>query len=1136
MNLGCKRQNSKMSLGRVGTVGLIQDSDLIYLDAPTPCFLPPPTRVEDRIRLENACSGGTHALAFLPLPRKLTNLLPIPIYLLLHRFGFHNASAIDSLLDKEDVSVEALLDEDDLLQECKAQNTRLIDYFQRVDVLQRLLGYVTGQIEPGEERGQFKYPYVATEVLCSEIWSVVETCVNSQTELLIPFWDVVLERSPEDMKTQMVVASHFAKINAVFLSKKPAEMLAFIRAQPNVVERLLRHIETPSFVDLLVRIIQLDEQPGGAGVLEWLSSEQLMPRLLALLAPEHSPDVHTVVAELIKGIISMATPTPGAGLSELHTGPASNRFARELARADSVGTLAEYILHPYAFPPHADGNSADDDDDVLPNRASHTSAVVHAIAILIELIRKNNSDYFEPYLFHTLRNRLIQVQQQLQHTTALDEEAGRETLERALHEMVDRMGVVHLGAVLEILCARLDVFQRYLRAPRSFNGPISTTVGTLTPLTFERYRIAELLAEMLHCSSMALLNRTSSTGGQLYDGEGRLQGGLAALEELARVIALGGDENGNGGVRDDREDKLMTQEDESDEAIPDSRDLPVTGSSSSTLLDSDEDMSSDDEPGSSDDDMEELGMDEDPAATTSFPISAPPPPQSTPPPPPLRAASEPPEPHIQLEEPPHLVPSSPNAGSMPSPTEIALAQRLKSPEPELLSPSSPSGSASASSTSLRGKRASSRRSIIGTPGASGEPLPVGELLKRRFVELDVASTLLDLFFEFPWNNFLHGAVYDFIHQILTGNVDEGGGRELAVSLFRDAKLMERIVEGQRMNDVACAKPKGVRLGFMGHLTLIAEDALTALERFPEPLRVALAEYAPQPAWDEYVAGRYKETKKRDAELLGGGKPVVRSGAAGGLGGAARWKVDEEDSGGSVMGEAGAAGGSGNGSGSGGATMNGRGEFRRANSLRPTREGSADFGPAPMAMEEDDEEGERAPKVRWYVASEMSEHHRFDSDDEDEDDGGGWLSQSTFALGNPPVSSRHLQGAGSERRPLGASGFDDVFSPADSSRSIADDPFGSPDDDGFGPFSDAAASGGADPFTFSSSFSDEMSEDTAFDSFADFGSEFSSSPPQDGELTPTAGSWTFTSASSPSPSEGSGSGSEHLEPQSPEDEK
>ena len=68
------------------------------------------------------------------------------------RFGFHNASSIDSLLDKEDISLEALLDEAELIQECKAQNTRLSDYFQQVDVLQRLLGYVSGRIEGEDER------------------------------------------------------------------------------------------------------------------------------------------------------------------------------------------------------------------------------------------------------------------------------------------------------------------------------------------------------------------------------------------------------------------------------------------------------------------------------------------------------------------------------------------------------------------------------------------------------------------------------------------------------------------------------------------------------------------------------------------------------------------------------------------------------------------------------------------------------------------------------------------------------------------------------------------------------------------------------------------------------------------------
>lgn len=45
-------------------------------------------------------------------------------------------------------------------------------------------------------------------------------------------------------------------------------MLAFIQSLPTPVESLLKHIDNPPFVELLVRIIQLDEYPGGSGVLE----------------------------------------------------------------------------------------------------------------------------------------------------------------------------------------------------------------------------------------------------------------------------------------------------------------------------------------------------------------------------------------------------------------------------------------------------------------------------------------------------------------------------------------------------------------------------------------------------------------------------------------------------------------------------------------------------------------------------------------------------------------------------------------------------------------------------------------------------------------------------------------------------
>ncbi|KAG6915049.1 hypothetical protein DXG01_013715 [Tephrocybe rancida] len=964
------------------------------------------------------------------------------------RFGFHNASAIDSLLDKEDVQLEAILDEDDLLQECKAQNTRLIDYFQRVDVLQKLFAYVTGQIE-GDDKGRF-----------NEIWSIVETCINEQQQLLIPFWETVLDRSAEDMKTEMIMASHFSKVNAVFLSKKPAEMFAFIRSQPRVVERLLIHVETPSLVDLIIRIIQLDEQPSGAGVLEWLSSENFMGRLIELLAPTHTSDVHTVVADLIKGIISMSTPSPGAGLSEgLHNGPASNRFARELALKGNIETLMSYTLLDFEPPPIQEGDAEEDEDDPkaqhLPNFNSRTSSVVNSVSMVVELIRKNNSDFFEPYLFHTLRNRLIQVQQQLH-------EDERDALERAMKEMADRMGVVHLGPVLEVIMPILERLQNYLLHPRSLVGPVETTVGTITPLTLERWRISELFAELLHCSNMSLLNRSLEMA-RLYDSQGRLTGGLAALEDLAQVLSVSSVVDHNA-------------MDESNDGVESALELPITGSHDSMSMDSDDSMS-DDEPGSSDDEaMEEIVMYDEPSPQAleqpTLPIDS------------------------TIEQSPHTVPSSPDALSMP-PIAVVAARgaafsRAQSVEPEQIPSSSPH-----SRGSLR--KNSRRSNTLNGSQITDKYLPVGERLKQRFLEVGILSTLLDLFFEFPWNNFLHSAVYDVVHQILNAPVDSGFNRELAISLFRDARLMDRIVDGQKRNDAEAPKYNGARLGYMGHLTLMSEDVLMALDNFPPELRLILITYAPSPGWDDYVVGRYKETKRKDMRPLGGGKPVIASGAAKNVN---RWKVDEGD--GDVLSPISPS----IPSGLGAETSEPRGEFRRAGSTRPVRASTADFGPAPM-MEEPEPE-EEAPHFARYLAQEM---HTRDSDntsdDEDDDEEGGWLSQSTFSLNAPPVSARHP----SERRPLAAldaSGFDDAFSLSNAAvHAMAEDPFNPNIDDGFGPFSDTAAAAplnGAE-FSFASSFDDSFDSD----SFGDFG-DFQSADAMSGEgsLTPTTGSWTLAS--------------------------
>ena len=117
------------------------------------------------------------------------------------RFGFASTSTLDTLLDKPGLTVEDLLDEDDLLQECKAQNGKLVDFLSQTRVIKRLFEHVVGIADVSghggsqwEEKVRFKYPYICSEVLSSDIWSVVETALSHSEDLLLPFWQSILSR------------------------------------------------------------------------------------------------------------------------------------------------------------------------------------------------------------------------------------------------------------------------------------------------------------------------------------------------------------------------------------------------------------------------------------------------------------------------------------------------------------------------------------------------------------------------------------------------------------------------------------------------------------------------------------------------------------------------------------------------------------------------------------------------------------------------------------------------------------------------------------------------------------------------------------------------------------------------------
>lgn len=105
-------------------------------------------------------------------------------------------------------------------------------------------------------------------------------------------------------------------------------------------------------------------------------------------------------------------------------------------------------------------------------------------------------------------------------------------------------------------------------------------------------------------------------------------------------------------------------------------------------------------------------------------------------------------------------------------------------------------------------------------------------------------------------------------------MDKGFNRNLAIDLFETGKITERIVEGQRASD-KLQKERNMRMGYMGHLTLIAEEVVRFTEKYPPELfSQSVLEKVTSQEWIEYVENTLAETRERDNAILGGVRPEM----------------------------------------------------------------------------------------------------------------------------------------------------------------------------------------------------------------------------------------------------------------------
>ncbi|ROW17141.1 hypothetical protein VPNG_01354 [Cytospora leucostoma] len=845
--------------------------------------------------------------------------------------GYANISTIDTILDKNDFTLEELLEESDLIQELKQHNAKLIDYLRDEPVLVNLLEYVVApKLEPvaspeadddednEKSRGRVlpfsrprsssrasepenkeeelekkrnRYAYVAAEILSSDNWSICEALLANK-DLLRNFWDFLKRPTPLDP----LQASYFTKVNEALFDKKTEEMIDLLKSIDNAVPDMLRHVDCPMVMDLLLKIISLERTEAGQGIVEWLYTQDVMPTLLSFLGPEHSWATQTSAGDFIKAIITVSA---NASQNE-QTCIGPNELTRQLVSKQCVEQLISYML--------GGGN-----------------ALTVGVGIVIEVIRKNNSDY--------------------------DPDVGAES-----NSLPSSRDPIYLGTLLRMFAVHVPDFMSLIMNAPAQKARLSSTFGDkIEPLGFDRFKTCELMAELLHCSNMGLLNEVGSeeliatrdAERQRLRLEGKLSAmrgeeGPASADDLTMRMphSSPADEGRRLEITNISEDDGFEEVAHSTEMTEDTShefvkaEEEIQSGPATSFLDKDEDDFVDeplssprlkvsdatiDKPNFENPDLVVAPL--SPSKQKAAQLSPLPPPASTDEVSKVEDLVDDMQKSILDEKPKTPEPKdatssaesdtsttsavdTPAASSLgeadstepqaedadkPAPlfsqhqeTGATTEEADDTAEPQCQAEGIPtSETANQSAVADQSQQGPGDASIlVGHEGLSevqnlnnGQPV-VGDFLKMQFVEYEVVPTILTFFFKYPWNNFLHNVVYDIVQQVFNGPMDRGFNPTLAISLFESADVTRQIINGQHASEQSQQQNK-TRMGYMGHLTLIAEEVVKFTERHPpELLSETVLQKVMDQEWISYVEGALAETRERDNAILGGVRPEV----------------------------------------------------------------------------------------------------------------------------------------------------------------------------------------------------------------------------------------------------------------------
>jgi len=124
---------------------------------------------------------------------------------------------------------------------------------------------------------------------------------------------------------------------------------------------------------------------------------------------------------------------------------------------------------------------------------------------------------------------------------------------------------------------------------------------------------------------------------------------------------------------------------------------------------------------------------------------------------------------------------------------------------------------------------------------------------QAFLTQKVYSTCLEIFFEYPWNNFVHATVEQMLTPLTTSFPD-------FLQMVKDLSLVDKIVKvsAENQKEEESSNPLFFRKGYMGYLFNISR-LVENVASSSEGLKTYLEG---NESWKVYVEGTYKDTVNR----------------------------------------------------------------------------------------------------------------------------------------------------------------------------------------------------------------------------------------------------------------------------------